>query len=328
MKPSTNPLKLFLSYLMKNSKQLCPTALPLVCVFLTLALSSFAASGATTTGKIFATPEQALSELSVAVNNMDTNALRIIFGPAVEDLHNPDRVQATNDLRKFGAAINETNHWSALSDKSLVLEVGKDSWPFPVPLVKTQSGWYFDTETGKDEILNRRIGKNELATLATVRAYVAAQREYASRDRDGDGVLEYAQKIKSTPGTHDGLYWPADDGEISPLGPLVADAQEQGYRFHKEGEAPQPFQGYYFKILTEQGKHAPGGKYNYIINGNMIGGFGLVAWPADYGDTGIMTFFVNQQGIVYQKDLGEKTEKLAPNIKAYDPDSSWKVSKE
>ena len=264
----------------------------------------------------------------MAVNNQDSNALRVIFGPAVEDLHNPDRVQAKNDLEKFGSALNETNHWSILSEKSLVLEVGNDSWPFPIPLLKDQAGWYFDTETGKDEILNRRIGKNELATLATVRAYVAAQREYASRDRDNDGVLEYAQKIKSAPDTHDGLFWPPEDGEISPLGPLVADAQEQGYRFHKPGEEPPPFQGYYFKILTEQGKHAPGGKYNYIINGNMIGGFGLVAWPADYGDTGIMTFIVNQQGIVYQKDLGEKTEKIAPKIKAYDPDSSWKVSKE
>jgi hypothetical protein len=327
MKSPSNQRTFFISYIMKNSIRLqIRSAAIAVCVLVALALSSFSAPSATDR-KIFATPEQALSELKVAVNNMDTNAFRIIFGPSADDLQNPDRVQATNDMQKFGASLNETSRWSPLSEKSLVLEVGKDSWPFPVPLVKDQAGWYFDTETGKDEILNRRIGKNELATLATVRAYVAAQREYASVDRDGDGVLEYAQKLKSTPGTHDGLYWPPEDGEISPLGPLVADAQ--GYDLGgRSGREPAPFQGYYFKILTEQGKHAPGGKYNYIINGNMIGGFGMVAWPAGYSDSGIMSFIVNQQGIVYQKDLGESTDKIVRKMKAYDPEPSWKVSKE
>src|SRR5205814_5977541 len=155
---------------------------------------------------------------------------------------------------------------------------------------------------------------------------------YASKDRDGDEVLEYAQKIISTPGQKNGLYWPADDdpnAEESPLGPVFAEAQNEGYLKapRSEGER-QPFHGYYFKILTEQGKHAPGGAYNYIINGNMIGGFGLVAWPADYGDSGVMTFIVNQQGRVYQKDLGEKTDEIAKNMKAYDPDPTWKLSRE
>jgi len=165
-----------------------------------------------------------------------------------------------------------------------------------------------------------------------VRVYVDAQREYASKDRDGDEVLEYAQKIISTPGKEDGLYWPADeqpDGDESPLGPVFAQAQSEGYLKGPRNENErQPFHGYFFKILTEQGKHAPGGAYNYIINGNMIGGFALVAWPADYGDSGIMTFVVNQQGKVYQKDLGEKTDEVAKNMKAYDPDPTWKLSRE
>jgi hypothetical protein len=161
-----------------------------------------------------------------------------------------------------------------------------------------------------------------------VRAYVEAQREYASKDRDGDDVLEYAQKFGSTAGNKDGLYWPADlDGEISPLGPLVAEAQEKGYgrKLREEGAAPQPFHGYFFQVLMRQGKSAPGGKYDYIINGNMIGGFALVAWPAEYGESGIMTFIVNQQGRVYQKDLGPKTAKTAAGMKSYDPDKSWVI---
>jgi len=178
-------------------------------------------------------------------------------------------------------------------------------------------------------LLNRRIGANELSTLAVVRAYVQAQREYASRDRDGGEVLKYAQKIISTPGAKDGLFWSPDfDDEISPLGPLAADAADEGYRSGQQnpGDEPHPFHGYFFKILTRQGKHAPGGKYDYVINGNMIGGFAFVAWPAEYGNSGIMTFIVNQQGRVYQKDLGEKTGKLAPAMKQYDPDLTWQLS--
>jgi hypothetical protein len=178
-------------------------------------------------------------------------------------------------------------------------------------------------------MLNRRIGGNELSTLATMRAYVAAQREYASQDRDGDQVLEFAQKLMSSPAQKDGLYWsPELDGEISPLGPLAADAQEDGYVFRAktDREARQPFQGYLFNVLSKQAKSAPGGKYDYVINGNMIGGFALVAWPAEYGDTGIMTFIVNQQGRVYQKDLGPKTASIVRSMKAYDPDKTWTIS--
>jgi hypothetical protein len=184
--------------------------------------------------------------------------------------------------------------------------VGDDFWPFPVPIVKKEGSWFFDTDAGKDELLNRRIGKNELATLPTMRAYVDAQREYASLDRDGDGVLEYAQRLVSSPGKQDGLYWPSDSeqGE-SPLGPMVAFAQVEGYspELREEDE-------------VERGPY----------HGNMIAGFALVAWPAEYGTSGIMTFIVNQQGRVYQKDLGPKTQKLAIEIKAYDPDPSWTLS--
>ncbi|MCX6923004.1 MAG: DUF2950 domain-containing protein, partial [Verrucomicrobia bacterium] len=247
------------------------------------------------------------------------------------EIENPDRVQAANELRAFNAAVSQRQRIVHESDTKCVLEVGDNSWPFPVPIVKRSGRWFFDTEAGKDEILNRHIGKNELATLQSVRAYVEAQREYASKDRDGDEVLEYAQKFTSTPGTKDGLYWPPDlDGEISPLGPLVAHAQNQGYMVKSKAQdaAPEPFNGYYFKILTRQGKHAPGGKYDYIINGNMIGGFALVAWPVEYAETGIMTFIVNQQGRVYQKDLGPKTTRTAASIKSYDPDRTWTVSPE
>jgi len=296
-----------------------------------LAMAGSIACPAAEIGKTFPTPEEAVSALIAAVRAQDTSALRVIFGPAVAEIQNPDHVQATNDLAVFTAAINQ--HWQIVrqSDTRCVLEVGQDAWPFPVPIVKRDGQWFLDTEAGVDELLNRRIGRNELMALQVVRAYVEAQRDYASKDHDGDDVLEFAQKLVSTPGTKDGLYWPEDlDGELSPLGPMVAQAQFSGYHLksRQEDAAPEPFHGYYFKVLTRQGKSAPGGKYSYLINGNMIGGFALVAWPAEYGNSAIMTFIVNQQGRVYQKDLGLKTDKLAAAIKAYDPDKTWVISRE
>jgi Protein of unknown function (DUF2950) len=281
------------------------------------------------TGQTFATPEAAVAAFAAATDAKDTNALQAIFGSAA-DIENPDQVQAARELQVFTDALNTTNQLVHESDTNCVLEVGDQAWPFPIPLVKQADGrWFFDTEAGKEEILNRRIGRNELSTLRSMRAYVEAQRDYAGSDRLGNGVLQYAQKIISSPDLKDGLYWPTNlDGEISPLGPLVARAQAAGYRPPEQSAdtAPEPFHGYYFKILTRQGKHAPGGKYDYIINGNMIGGFALVAWPAEYGNSGIMTFIVNQQGRVYQKDLGTKTGKLAPAVKTYDPDSTWELT--
>ena len=296
---------------------------------LPLALSAPIVASAADIGQTFATPEEAVAALAAATSAQDTNALRVLFGPTAADLQNPDHVQATNDLIEFTTAFNQAHRIVHKSDSKCVLYIGENSWPFPIPIVKKDGQWLFDAEAGKDELLTRRIGDNELSTLEAVRAYVEAQREYASKDRDGDEVLEYAQKITSTPGTKDGLYWPPDlDGEISPLGPRVAQAQAQGYwrSPRKAGAEPEPFHGYFFKILTRQGKSAPLGKYDYIINGKMIAGFALVAWPAEYGNTGIMTFIVNQQGRVYQKDLGPKTAKKAVAMKSYDPDKTWTIS--
>jgi hypothetical protein len=277
------------------------------------------------TALTFRTPEDAVQKLEHAASTLNTSELRAIFGPKLDEIANPDKVQATNELQAFAASLEETNRFVPAGEKRLTLVVGRDATPFPVPLVEKSGSWFFDTESGAEELINRRIGRNEIEVLDAVRTYIDAQREYASSDRDGDQVLEYSQKFASSPGMKDGLFWPPDlDGTISPLGPLVAEAQIMGYR--KTSDEPQPFHGYYFRILTRQGKHAPGGAYDYVINGNMIGGFALVAWPAEYGETGIMTFIVNQQGRVFQKDLGKKTTKLAESMKAYDPDSSWTVS--
>jgi len=280
-------------------------------------------------GKCFATPAEAVGALGKAVNGTDRAAFVVLFGPDSEWLANPDTVQGQRELKEFVAAFNTTNRLVQESDQWMTLEVGANAWPFPIPLVKTANGWCFDTAAGHDEILNRRIGHNELEVLRVMRAYVEAQREYASKDRDGDEVLEYAQKISSSPGRIDGLFWPPElNGEISPLGPLFAQAQSEGY-FGKKADpeaGPQPFYGYLFKLLTRQGKHAPGGKYDYVINGNMIGGFALVAWPIEYGESGVMTFIVNQQGRVYQRDLGKDTGRVVERMKAYDPDAKWQAS--
>ncbi len=282
-------------------------------------------------GEAFASPEDAVSALTLAANSQNVPQLKEIFGPSAQDLINPDRVQATNEMASFADSLNATNRIVRQSDTNCELDVGADMWPFPVPIVKVNDHWFWDTEAGENEILNRRIGRNELDILSTMRAYVDAQREYASKDYTGDEVLEYAQKLVSSPEKKDGLYWSPDiDGEESPLGPFVADAQAEGYKVQSNGqsETHMPFHGYLFKILTAQGSHAAGGKYNYIINGHMIAGFALVAWPADYGNSGIMTFIVNQQGRVYQKDLGTNTSDLAPAMTEYDPGTGWSQSHE
>ena len=302
----------------------------LSCTFvLAMLLSLRVPVDAAQTGKTFTTMEEAVSALVAATSAKDRNALHALLGPAGADLENPDRVQSTNELNAFTAAFKATNRLARLSGSQYVLEVGPDLWPFPIPIVKQGARWFFDTEVGKDELLGRRIGQNELTTLAVMRAYVDSQREYAAEDRDGDDVLEYAQRMSSSPGKTDGLYWPAElIDKVSPLGAWLDDAQSEGY-FADPGATdagPQPFHGYLFKILTRQGRHAPGGKYDYIINGNMITGFALVAWPAEYGVSGVMTFIVNQQGRVYQKDLGEKTSSILKKMRMYDPAPSWKVS--
>ena len=302
-----------------------------ISIVLLAAVSLFAvARGASTgTGQTFSSPEDAVNALAVAVAGGDTNALAAIFGPGSKDIRSSDPVEGQREMAAFSAALNTSNHLDYVEDDRCILEVGADQWAFPIPLVRTNDTWYFDTQAGKDEILNRRIGYNELQTLQALRTAVEAQREYASEDHNGDGVLEFAEKFISSPGKKDGLYWSPDiDGEISPLGPAVADAQNQGY-LKKIGTGtgePAPFHGYYFKILTRQGKHAPIGAYNYIINDHLIGGFAFVAWPSQYGESGVMTFIVNQDGKVYQKDLGPDTESIVKKMKAYDPGPGWALS--
>jgi len=281
-------------------------------------------------GEAFASPNAALDALVTAATNHDTNALQSIFGPAEHDLISPDVVQATEEYKLFVQHLTEKTELETNSDSKVTLQIGTDGWPFPIPLVKQDGQWSFDTAAGKEEILDRRIGRDEIGAMNVCQAYVDAQREYAGVDRLGDGVLAYAQFLRSTPGTHDGLFWPTNQpGEdLSPLGPLIAQARVEGYHRTAKmlNDQQAPYHGYYFKILTRQGKHAPGGKYNYLINGRMIAGFALVAWPAEWGNTGVTTFIVNQQGRIYQKNLGPRTVKIARGMTAYDPDDTWTLA--
>lgn len=280
--------------------------------------------------QMFDSAEAAVTALTDAAKAKDTNAIHAIFGPEGQELISPDVVQATAAFKAFEQRLTEKTDLAHESDTKVILEIGADAWPFPIPLVQKDSKWFFDVAQGKEEILNRRIGGDELGVIDVCHAYVEAQREYASADHNGDQVLEYAQNLRSTTNTQDGLYWPAHNpgDEESPLGPLIAQARAEGYHKHTGllTEDQTPYHGYYFKILTRQGKHTPGGKYCYIVNGHMIGGFALVAWPAEYGNTGIMTFIVNQQGQIYQKDLGKHTASCAGSMKTYDPDKTWKLA--
>jgi hypothetical protein len=314
------PFRILSSHLLKS------LALIAAAAFLPIGVS------AANDGEHFNSPQQAIDALSAAAKSGDTNELRHIFGPSAHDLISPDLVQASEErqifIQRAAEKIDATNE----SNSKKTLQIGNDAWPFPIPLVKTDNTWTFDVAAGKEEVLNRRIGRNEISAIRVCGAYVDAQREYASEDRNNDGVLEYAQKLRSDQGSHNGLYWSTRDGdEESPFGPLIAAARYEGYRRENKpltADQSTPFHGYYFKILTRQGKHAAGGKYNYIINGHMIAGFGLVAWPAEYGNTGVMTFIVNQQGKIFQKNLGPKTQSAANTISAFDPDNTWSEAKD
>src|SRR5579864_3574995 len=294
--------------------------------------------------QLFSAPDDAAKALTAAAKAKDHAALAAIFGPDYQTLLSGDAVQDNRELEQFDAALDKSAKVEKVSDEKFTLTVGADNWPFPIPIVKQGDQWRFDTRSGMEEILNRRIGENELSAIATCRAYVLAQWEYFTEgDHDNDGVAEYAQHFISTPGQRDGLYWDTAEGEKpSPMGALVAEARLEGYTntgkpravaatTEKEKDAPRqrnPYHGYYFKILKKQGAHAPGGKYDYVINGNMIGGYALIAYPDKWGSSGVMTFIVNQQGRVYQKNLGANTAKIAPEIKEYDPDSTWKLVNE
>ncbi len=299
---------------------------PLLTAFLVLVGLTQTLRAATPEEQTFATPNDALNALVAAATNHDTNAIHAIFGPAGHELISPDVVQATVEYQLFVKRLAEKTRLVNLSSSNITVEIGAEGWPFPIPLVQRDGRWSFDTAAGAEEILARRIGRNELGAINVCIAYVDAQREYADQDRLGDGVPAYAQYLHSTPGRHDGLYWPAKPGEaLSPLGPLIAEARVEGY--HRTArmlnDESAPYHGYYFKILTRQGKHAPGGKYNYVINGRLLAGFALVAWPAEWGNTGLMTFVVNQQGHVLQKNLGPKTVKIARSMTSFDPDETW-----
>ncbi|HEY7088843.1 MAG TPA: DUF2950 domain-containing protein [Tepidisphaeraceae bacterium] len=272
--------------------------------------------------KHFATPQEAVDGLTAALANNDMTALLSIVGSEYERLISSGDANLDAERRKeFADDMKERTELQKDGEDRLNMLIGNDKWPAPIPLVKDDQGWRFATEEGADEMINRRIGKNELAVIDVCHAYVAAQAEYARKDRDGDDVLEYAQKVRSTPGTKDGLYWPTEEGEpLSPLG-LLNTAAQIAFPDRKEGD---PFMGYYFRILNAQGDQVPGGRYNYIINGNMIAGFALVAWPAKYGSTGIMTFVINHQDKLYQKDLGQDTDQIASKMTEYNPDSTWK----
>jgi hypothetical protein len=279
----------------------------------------------------FSTPEAAVAALIEAFKADDEAALLDLFGRDHEKLVvRTDKVAHRQAMQRLYQASQEGTKLEKDGDAKRVLILGKLEWPFPIPLVKDPRGWGFDADAGEEEILNRRIGRDELTAITTCRAYVSAQVEYAREDRDGDEVREYAQRLGSTPGKKDGLYWevkPDSDEEPSPFGPLLADADVY-HEAAKKAKTRIPYHGYYFKVLTRQGPNPPGGKYDYIINGNMIAGFALVAWPADYGSSGIMTFVVSHQGKVYQKDLGEKTGEIAAKMTEYNPDKTWTLVEE
>jgi hypothetical protein len=264
--------------------------------------------------------------LVAAARKDDQAALLAILGPGSEDLvSSGDPVADARERQRVATAATERTRLETLESGAVVAHLGKDDWPFSIPLVKDGAQWRFDTAAGREEGLNRRIGRNELGTLATCRAYVQAQREYARRNpTDAAGPSVYAQKVRSDAGKRDGLYWEDSTGRHpSPLGPLIAEADAEGYGPHDPGGEPQPYHGYVYRILTAQGAHAPGGARSYLKDGTMSGGFALVAYPAHYGASGIMTFVVGPEGIVFQKNLGDKTGEIAKAITAYDPDDSW-----
>jgi hypothetical protein len=286
---------------------------------------------AATPQKQFSTPEEAVKALVEAVKTHDQNALDQIFGPSSKELLTGDAVQDAAEAEEFAQHVAAKVTLVKEHDAKMIIQIGKENWPFPIPLVQANGAWFFDTAAGKEEVLNRKIGEDELTAIMVCRTYVKAQREYVLKDWDDDGILAYAQKLRSDPDKKNGLFWRHVQGEpISPLGELVTQARMGGYTKDKSlfKEQPIPFHGYYFKILTRQGKNAPGGKYNFVLNGNMVGGFALVAFPSNWGKSGVMTFIVNQQGKVYQKDLGPDTIKIAAKMNVYDPDETWKPVKE
>ena len=273
--------------------------------------------------KTFSSAEEATNALVMAVQADDKTMMLDILGPdGKQIISSGDETQDANSRANFVKRYQEMHRLVKEPDGATVLYIGAHNWPAPIPLVHKGNSWYFDTEAGKKEILYRRVGRNELSAIRVCQELVAAQKEYSAEHK------EYAQKIFSDEGQHNGLYWKAADGEPqSPIGPLVASAVAQGYAKNQQG-APTPYRGYYFHILTRQGKNAPGGAKNYVVNGKMTEGFAFVAYPAEYRSSGVMTFIVSEDGVVYQKDLGRKTDVLAKAMKEYDRNPSWQEAEE
>ena len=275
--------------------------------------------------KTFATADQAAQALARAVEADDVNALMLLFGDDAKDIiASGDAVQDRNQRAAFAARIRESMKLDKVAGDGnrVVILTGNDGDPFAVPLVRKANRWRFDTDAGSTELLARRIGANELDTIELCEGYVEAQRKYAMEDPAQSGIAVYAERFISSPGKKDGLYWPAESGgPLSPISAQITKAAAEGYS--KANERPVPYHGYYYKILKAQGPHAPGGARDYIEKGMMLGGFGLVAWPAEYGTSGIKTFIVNQDGVVLEKDLGDKTTGIAKAMIAYDPDPTW-----
>ncbi len=273
---------------------------------------------------LFSSDKAAAAALLAAVEGHNHQRLERIFGPEVKELASGDKVEDHLHYKQF--VLHAKNRFQLVQENpsTAIILIGHKSWPFPIPIVRQSDGkWYFDTAAGKNEILTRRIGGDELEAINVCRAYVIAQQKYFHTVQHASHIPQYAQRLASSPGKHDGLYWPAAAGQPpSPFSALAAQAQAAGYT-HSAHHGPRPFFGYYFRILTRQGNAAPGGAMNYLKDGRMVRGFGLVAYPDKYGASGVMTFIVNQQGLVYQKDLGPQTAALAMHINSYNPDASW-----
>jgi len=295
-------------------------------VAITVAAMLAALSPTARAQQAFPTPNAAAAAIVEAAKTDDRAALEKILGPeAGVVLDSGDPVDDANARKWFVAQATEKLAISPEDDGWAVVTVGKNAWPLAVPLRKTDAGWVFDVAEGKEELLDRRVGGNELVTISVARAFVDAQHEYADQDLDGNGVHEYAGRVLSTEGKRDGLYWPTAEGETpSPLGPLVAEATSQGYT----PGAGAPYQGYRYKILTKQGSHAPGGAKSYEKDGRLTEGVALVAWPESYGTSGVKTFVVNQLGVVFEKDLGPETPSIAAAMDTYDPDRTWSPSRD
>ena len=276
--------------------------------------------------RTFDSPEAAVQALTTAVKSGKIEEVVAIFGPQGQDLiDSSDPATARRSQQVFLAAVRERSHLEDHGRDLRILVIGNEEWPFPIPLVREGSRWHYDTAAGREEILARRIGRNELAVLRVCRTYVDAQRRYAQTAHDGRPAGLFAQKFRSDEGRHDGLYWPPKGRDLSPLGDLVAEAAAEGYKASQNPQQPSPFHGYYFRILTAQGEAAPGGARSYLQGTDMGGGFALVAWPAQYDATGVMTFIVNQDGIIHERDLGPDTEATVRSLRAYNPDGSWRM---